>query len=119
MTLVSSQSNRCEILAESQVVPIEYDFEGIEEFPNTTSIFEDDNAFGEILERLTPTQRQVLDLIARGYMNKQIAWVRGISEATVKAHLSELLRRLDLRSRTQAGVKYALFIDRRRTRRLV
>lgn len=118
MTFVSPQSGCQENLAERQAVPFEYEFEGLEDRDSLASLFEDDSLFGESLGHLTPTQRAVLDMIARGYMNKQIAWVRGISEATVKAHLSEILRRLDLRSRTQAAVRYALYVDRRRKRRL-
>ena len=45
---------------------------------------------------LPPRQRQVLELIASGLLNKQIAWKLGISEKTVKMHRALLMERLDV-----------------------
>ena len=56
------------------------------------------------LGRLTPQQFKVLTRVAEGQLNKQIADALGISERTVKAHVSALFERLDVRNRTQAGV---------------
>ena len=53
---------------------------------------------------LTPRETEILDHIARGYINKQVASKLGISEQTVKNHLSSILRKLDVTDRTQAVV---------------
>ncbi len=54
------------------------------------------------LSSLTPTQLRVFILLAQGQMNKQIAADMGISEATVKAHITSIYKNLDVRTRTQA-----------------
>lgn len=56
------------------------------------------------LASLTPQQFKVLVRVAEGQLNKQIADALGISERTVKAHLSALFEKLAVRNRTQAGV---------------
>jgi DNA-binding NarL/FixJ family response regulator len=53
------------------------------------------------LEQLTPREREVLRHIARGYMYKEIALRLGISVKTVEAHVSAVLRKLQLSSRHQ------------------
>jgi DNA-binding NarL/FixJ family response regulator len=54
------------------------------------------------LSSLTPAQAQVLRGLGVGKLNKQIAYDLGISEATVKAHLTALFRKLHVINRTQA-----------------
>lgn len=56
------------------------------------------------LKTLTNRQFQVLDLIAQGKSNKQIAYDMGVSESTVKLHINALLRSLHVSNRTQAVV---------------
>ena len=51
------------------------------------------------LDQLTPREREVLRLIARGYLYKEIALRLGISPKTVEAHVSSVLRKLQLSSR--------------------
>lgn len=51
---------------------------------------------------LTPAQRRILGAIRQGLLNKQIAYELTISEATVKAHITAILRKLGVNSRTQA-----------------
>jgi DNA-binding NarL/FixJ family response regulator len=63
-----------------------------------------DAATAARLASLTPQQFKVLVLVAEGQLNKQIADALGISERTVKAHLSALFEKLGVRNRTQAGV---------------
>lgn len=57
------------------------------------------------LRELTPQQLRVLDLIRCGLLNKQIAYELGISETTVKVHVSEILRKLRVMSRTKAIIE--------------
>jgi DNA-binding NarL/FixJ family response regulator len=54
--------------------------------------------------RLTPTQLKVLEGVNSGLLNKQIAYNLGIAEATVKAHMTALMRKLKVRNRTQAAI---------------
>ncbi|WP_102125733.1 response regulator [Deinococcus planocerae] len=61
----------------------------------------------DMRETLTPKETIVLQLIARGHSNRDIAQDQGVSEATVKTHVSRLLSKLGLESRTQAAL-YAL-----------
>ena len=56
------------------------------------------------LATLTPQQIRVLMMLSDGLMNKQIAYELSISEATVKAHVSSILQKLDVDSRTQAVI---------------
>lgn len=56
------------------------------------------------LGTLSPREREIVELIARGDSNKQIARELGIAETTVKIHVQHLLRKLDLDSRVQAAV---------------
>ena len=64
-------------------------------------------------EELTPREREVLELIARGFSNKRIAHELGAAEKTVKNHVSHVLAKLGVADRTQA----ALFASRRLARR--
>lgn len=54
------------------------------------------------LATLTPQQMRVLELLGQGMLNKQIAHELDIVESTVKAHVSAILRKLNVYSRTQA-----------------
>jgi DNA-binding NarL/FixJ family response regulator len=54
--------------------------------------------------RLTPTQLKVLEGVHSGLLNKQIAYDLGIAEATVKAHMTALMRKLNVRNRTQVAI---------------
>ncbi len=53
---------------------------------------------------LTPQQFRVLGMIGEGMLNKQIAWELNISEATIKAHVTAIFRKLGVRNRTQAVI---------------
>jgi DNA-binding NarL/FixJ family response regulator len=59
----------------------------------------------EILDDLTPRELQVLQLLAEGLPNKQIAQKLAISANTVKFHINAILSKLDAQSRTEAVVK--------------
>jgi DNA-binding NarL/FixJ family response regulator len=56
------------------------------------------------LSSLTPQQVRVLMMLSGGLLNKQIAYELGVSEATVKAHVSAILQKLGVESRTQAVI---------------
>lgn len=56
------------------------------------------------LKTLTPQQTRVLTMLADGLLNKQIAYELDVSEATVKAHVSAVLQKLGVDSRTQAVI---------------
>jgi len=58
---------------------------------------------------LTPTQLQVLRCVRSGLLNKQIAHELGIAEATVKVHMTALMRKLNVRNRTQAAIAAGQF----------
>ena len=68
-------------------------------FPETSAGADDDLAR---IASLTPAQRRILAAIRQGLLNKQIAYELAISEATVKAHITAILRKLGVSSRTQA-----------------
>ncbi|HJV40866.1 MAG TPA: LuxR C-terminal-related transcriptional regulator [Caulobacter sp.] len=53
---------------------------------------------------LTPTQLKVLEGVNSGLLNKQIAFDLGIAEATVKAHMTAVMRKLNVHNRTQAAI---------------
>lgn len=61
------------------------------------------------LATLTPREKEVLQLIAKGYNNLEIAEELYISERTVKNHVNSILRRLDLRDRTQAAILATMY----------
>lgn len=64
------------------------------------------------LASLTPQQFRVLGMISEGLLNKQIAYDLEVSEATIKAHVTAIFKKLGVRSRTQAVIAInALEID--------
>lgn len=65
----------------------------------------EENRFIERLKSLTPQQTRVLGMLGKGLLNKQIAYELGVSEATIKAHVSAILLKLRVDSRTQAVIK--------------
>jgi DNA-binding NarL/FixJ family response regulator len=69
-------------------------------FSNAPAVEEPPEAFTQ----LTPREQEVLQLIATGCSNREIAQKLYISERTVKNHVNSLLRRLNLRDRTQVAI---------------
>ncbi|MPZ30857.1 MAG: response regulator [Rhodospirillales bacterium] len=63
------------------------------------------DTFAQRAAQLTPQQWRVLALMVHGDQNKQIAHKLGVGEATVKAHVTVILRKLGVRSRTQAVIE--------------
>jgi DNA-binding NarL/FixJ family response regulator len=64
----------------------------------------DDSTLAARLSTLTPQQVRVLMMLGEGLLNKQIAWKLGVSEATIKAHVSAILQKLGVDSRTQVVI---------------
>jgi RNA polymerase sigma factor (sigma-70 family) len=58
----------------------------------------------EMFAQLTPREREVLQLVALGLTNRDIAQQLYISEGTVKTHITHLLTRLNLRNRSQLAI---------------
>lgn len=65
---------------------------------------------------LTPKQRTVLEELAAGRSNKEIAVRLNLSDATVSSHMKEILGRLGVKNRTQAVVRYLEMIDQNQDR---
>jgi len=56
------------------------------------------------IAELTPQQFRVLGMIAEGLLNKQIAYELKVSEATIKAHMTAIMRKLRVNNRTQVAL---------------
>jgi DNA-binding NarL/FixJ family response regulator len=67
-----------------------------------TSLDPEEEALAARVAELTPQQYRVLAMVCNGLLNKQIAYELSVSEATVKAHMTAILRKLGAQSRTQA-----------------
>lgn len=62
----------------------------------------DEKKAAQLLSELTPQQFRVLQMVSTGQLNKQIAHELGVSEATIKTHMTAILRKLGVNNRTQA-----------------
>ncbi|MBP0048536.1 response regulator transcription factor [Marinobacterium sp. AK62] len=71
---------------------------------NMDDVSEEDQKFAAALASLTPQQFRVLTMLTEGLLNKQIAYELSVSEATIKAHVTAILRKLGVHSRTQAVI---------------
>lgn len=79
--------------------------EGEPYFPQ--ELISDDAACNDLAERiatLTPQQYKVLGMLSDGLLNKQIAYELNVSEATIKAHMTAIFRKLNVKNRTQAVI---------------
>jgi DNA-binding NarL/FixJ family response regulator len=64
----------------------------------------EEEALARRIADLTPQQYRVLGMVCNGLLNKQIAYELGVSEATIKAHMTAILRKLGAHSRTQVAL---------------
>lgn len=69
---------------------------------NAAVMRHDELEMAERLRELTPQQYRVLLMLAEGQLNKQIAYDLNVSEATIKAHMTAIFRKLGVQNRTQA-----------------
>ncbi|CAB0151587.1 Nitrate/nitrite response regulator protein NarL [Pseudidiomarina piscicola] len=67
--------------------------------------------FAQRLEQLTPQQFRVLECLADGLLNKQIAHELNVQETTIKQHVSAILRKLSVTNRTQAGIVFKQMLN--------
>ncbi|MGS2724880.1 response regulator [Porticoccus sp. GXU_MW_L64] len=65
---------------------------------------EDETRIMDAIATLTPQQYLVLTMLAEGLFNKQIAYELDVTEATIKAHMTAIFRKLGVRSRTQVAL---------------
>ena len=84
------------VLAGDIAAPVGIDL-GVEQDPEISDLI-------KRLQSLTPQQTRVLGMLANGLLNKQIAYELGVSEATIKAHVSAILQKLGVDNRTQAVI---------------
>ena len=68
------------------------------------SVSDEAKAASDGLASLTPQQFRVLTMVCEGLLNKQIAYELSVSEATIKAHVTAIFRKLNVRTRTQAAL---------------
>lgn len=73
--------------------------------PSAEALAAYDNDLAHKIASLTPQQLRVLMMLRQGFLNKQIAHALDVGETTVKAHVSEILRKLNVASRTQAVIE--------------
>jgi len=66
----------------------------------------EEKEIAEKLSKLTPAQYRVLQMIADGLLNKQIAYEMSIQEPTVKNHVSAILQKFEVNNRTQASTMF-------------
>jgi DNA-binding NarL/FixJ family response regulator len=86
-----------QVLAGNLWLPPSYDM-------NTQASTPEEMNIADILSTLTPQQFRVATILAQGLLNKQIAYELNVTEATIKAHVTEIFRKLGVHSRTQAAL---------------
>ncbi len=80
-------------------------------FPANLGTTDDLTKLKERIESLTTAQMRVLSALARGHLNKQIAGDLDLSEATIKAHLTAIFRKLEVNNRLQAMLAVRAFFN--------
>ena len=71
---------------------------------NAESFSDEEARLAAAISSLTPQQFRVMSMLTQGLLNKQIAYDLDVSEATIKAHVTAILRKLGVNSRTQAVI---------------
>ncbi|MCP4954820.1 MULTISPECIES: response regulator [Photobacterium] len=73
-------------------------------FPTTINHNPHNQQLATKIAALTPQQYKVLTMLTEGLLNKQIAYELNVSEATIKAHMTAIFRKLEVKNRTQAVI---------------
>ncbi|PSU21598.1 DNA-binding response regulator [Photobacterium phosphoreum] len=73
-------------------------------FPTTITPNDHHQQLATKIAALTPQQYKVLTMLTEGLLNKQIAYELNVSEATIKAHMTAIFRKLEVKNRTQAVI---------------
>jgi DNA-binding NarL/FixJ family response regulator len=90
--------NRSDLTNEDFLLRAKYYFQELLQLPSSH-----DNSG---LAKLTPRERQVLELLSKGHVDKEIAQAMGISIWTVHDHIKNIFERLHVRTRTEAAIRY-------------
>jgi DNA-binding NarL/FixJ family response regulator len=90
--------NRSDQTAEDFLVRVKYYFQELLQLPS--------NHDNSALTKLTPREREVLELLSKGYVDKEIAQAMGIGVWTVHDHVKNIFDRLGVRTRTEAAIRY-------------
>lgn len=77
-----------------------------EGIPDTQSLSDDELSAADALASLTPKQFRVATMVGQGMLNKQIAYELDVTEATIKAHMTEIFKKLGVHSRMQVALKF-------------
>ena len=73
-------------------------------FPEMAEVEDEEEPMEARIASLTPSQLKILIGLQQGRLNKQIAYDLGVTEATIKAHLTSVFRKLGVHNRTQAVI---------------
>ncbi|MDY7220425.1 response regulator transcription factor ErdR [Denitrificimonas sp. JX-1] len=98
------KSSPLEAIQEAVQIVLDGDVWWPEQTAASAAVSEEEKAASEGLANLTPQQFRVLAMVCDGLLNKQIAFELNVSEATVKAHVTAIFRKLNVRTRTQAAL---------------
>ncbi|WP_437883213.1 response regulator transcription factor ErdR [Pseudomonas sp. LRF_L74] len=98
------KSSALETIQEAVRVVLDGDVWWPPQSADVASVSEEAKAASAGLASLTPQQFRVLTMVCDGLLNKQIAYELNVSEATVKAHVTAIFRKLGVRTRTQAAL---------------
>jgi len=98
------KSSPLEVISEAITQVLEGEEWLPQEISSVADLPEEDYKFASALASLTPQQFRVLTMLTEGLLNKQIAYELSVSEATIKAHVTAILRKLGVHSRTQAVI---------------
>ena len=98
------KSASIETMSEALLTVLSGDIWLPEGVPETSTTNEAELSIAEALTRLTPQQFRVANMVSQGLLNKQIAYELSVTEATIKAHMTEIFRKLGVHSRTQAAM---------------
>jgi len=98
------KSSSLETIQEAVRVVLEGDVWWPSNIDEVAHVSAEAKAASEGLASLTPQQFRVLTMVCDGLLNKQIAYELSVSEATIKAHVTAIFRKLGVRTRTQAAL---------------